>query len=218
MNAPLNPFTIAPAWSGDDISISAKLARDWVGITDAMSDSHIWTQMVDSRRERDRMWLTADEAFEQAYVCAMLDLEAATGRYFERRDDVEAAIDFIEEARRSRPHYGATPYRPPTYDQTRHWRPRHERCEIVASGRVYDFVLSDLSHRGALLYCIGENWLWHRVSHEVHVACARAAKSIDPELDYGSRHADIRRAIDRATSERSLRRLSLDLTYVAEHL
>lgn len=205
-----------------DHSVSASeralLARSLIGTRDPRSGSPYWKEFVEKRRERDSIWLFVKELFQQAYICCLLDLEAIVGHYIEQPVDVEAAIDFIEEARCFRPHGEGMPYDRPTWAEVREWRPRHARSNTVYDARVSNHVLDGPIEREHLLDAIGENRLWYRTWHEVSVALAKSVRSIDPDIYWGSQTEDIRRAIRHVAQEQRFGRFQPDLDCVSRNL
>ena len=205
-----------------DYSISASelalLARSMIGTRDPLGDSPGWRESVKKRRERDSIWLFVKELFQQAYICCLLDLEAIVGHYIERPVDVEAAIDFIEEARCFRPHGEGMPYDRPTWAEVREWRPRHTWSNTVYEARASNDVLGAPIDRERLLDVIGENRLWYRTWHEVSVALAKSVRSIDPDIYWGSQTEDLERAIRHVAQEQRLARFMPDLDCVSRNL
>jgi hypothetical protein len=170
-------------------------------------------RLIFERRHRDAALDVPRVLFEQAYVCALLDIESFVGQPLENDDEIGRAIDFIEEARRFRaddPLMGRAGdllavYRPPTVAQLRWLRTRHSRSQVVADHRFPNFADEGVCDREGLLYAIGGNPIWIRLWTAFAKAVAACLRSADPNLDWSSPDAEVWRAINRVSLEQRLR-------------
>lgn len=196
----------------------AHLARTLIDTRDPLGDSPEWRESVERRRERDSNWLFVKELFQQAYVCCFLDIEAVVGHYIEQPVDLEATIEFIEEARCFRPHEDGLPYYRPTWAEVREWRTKYAGSNTVYDARDSNHVLDAPVDRELLLDVIGENRLWYRAWHEVSVALAKSVRSIDPDMYWGSQTEELQRVIREVAQEQRLARFQPDLDCVTRNL
>jgi hypothetical protein len=172
----------------------------------------VWRRLMLERRQRDAALDVAREMFEQAYVCALLDIESFVSQPLENDDEIARTIDLIEEARRSRaddPHIVRADdllvvYSRPTVAQLRKWRTRHSRSQIVADHRFPNLANEGIRDRGDLLYAISGNLIWRSLWKAFKKAFAECVRSVDPSIDWSSSDAEIRRAINRVSLERRL--------------
>jgi hypothetical protein len=164
------------------------------------------------RRQRDAALDVAREMFEQAYVCALLEIESFVSQPLENDDEIARTIDLIEEARRSRaddPHVVRADdllivYGRPTIAQVRKWRTRHSRSQVVADHRFPNLPNEGIRDRDDLLCAISGNLIWRRLWRAFEKAFAECVRSVDPSIDWSSSDAEIWCAINRVSLERRL--------------
>lgn len=167
-------------------------------------------RLIFEKRRRNAALETAREMFEQAYACAMLDLESALSQPFETDDQIARCIDFIEAVRKFRVDALQSTvadefplaYSRPTTEQVRQWRMRHSHSQIIADHRLSSAAIEDISNRDALLYAIAQNFLWRRCHRAYVTGFAECVRSMDPDIDCFSSEAQIWRAINRVNLER----------------
>jgi hypothetical protein len=173
-------------------------------------------RLIFKHRERDAALDVPLAMFEAAYVCALLDIESFVGQPIYNDDAVGRAIDFIEEARRSRVHDPLVPifdwagnllrvYGRPTIAQARDWRTRNSRSQLVADHRFSDLDQEGISDRDGLLYAIGGKPIWLSVWATFAKAFAECLHSLDPSIEPSSTDAEIWPAIRRVSLEQRMR-------------